>query len=221
MPQANKKPSERWASFSGEQKFGLVVFSITGTVGLVLSVLFLLQQIRAPFQLDYDGEVFLSSAERELQEVEKQKTADTDTDGISDYDELNVYRTSAYLADSDGDGFSDGQEINSGNDPNCPAGQSCGRGQDAGVNSAVRASDLSDKVPFEDAGLAGSVETAGDLKVYLSSLTTEQIREALLQAGVSEETLSGMDDEALRALFDDALKELDSEGAFEGGAETP
>ena len=37
---------------------------------------------------------------------------DTDGDGISDYDEINVHGTNPLLSDSDGDGLSDWQEIN-------------------------------------------------------------------------------------------------------------
>ena len=36
---------------------------------------------------------------------------DTDGDGISDYDEVNIFGTSMYLKDSDGDGITDDQEI--------------------------------------------------------------------------------------------------------------
>ena len=43
--------------------------------------------------------------------------ADTDGDGISDGDEVNVYHTNPLLADTDGDGISDGDEIAAGTDP--------------------------------------------------------------------------------------------------------
>src|SRR3989344_4054423 len=42
---------------------------------------------------------------------EKLKQQDTDNDSLTDYDELNVYRTSPYLADSDSDGYTDKEEI--------------------------------------------------------------------------------------------------------------
>jgi Bacterial TSP3 repeat len=42
---------------------------------------------------------------------------DTDSDGLSDYDELNFYNTNPYNADSDGDGFSDGEEVQNGYNP--------------------------------------------------------------------------------------------------------
>lgn len=44
-------------------------------------------------------------------------TADTDHDGILDYDEIAIYGTNPYNADTDGDGFTDGAEILSGHDP--------------------------------------------------------------------------------------------------------
>jgi sugar lactone lactonase YvrE len=44
--------------------------------------------------------------------------ADTDSDGLSDGVEMNVYHTNALLDDSDGDGMKDGQEITAGMDPN-------------------------------------------------------------------------------------------------------
>lgn len=50
---------------------------------------------------------------------------DSDKDGLSDWDELNVYNTSPYLEDSDSDGFTDKAEIDKGSDPNCPEGKNC------------------------------------------------------------------------------------------------
>ena len=52
-------------------------------------------------------------------------TKDTDNDGLLDVDELNNYKTSPYLEDSDSDGVNDYQEIIAGTDPNCPAGKNC------------------------------------------------------------------------------------------------
>ena len=44
-------------------------------------------------------------------------SADTDADGISDFDEFNLYRTNAEEPDSDNDGVTDGVEIMRGYDP--------------------------------------------------------------------------------------------------------
>jgi len=45
------------------------------------------------------------------------QTADADGDGVSDYDETQVYRTDANNPDTDGDGFSDRDELISGYSP--------------------------------------------------------------------------------------------------------
>ncbi len=46
------------------------------------------------------------------------KTVDTDGDGLSDYDEVNVFHTSPFLADSNSDGINDYDSIKRGIDPN-------------------------------------------------------------------------------------------------------
>lgn len=53
-----------------------------------------------------DGGVGLDEA------IDIDPTLDTDNDGVPDVDEVNVWRTSPTVADSDGDGFDDGVEIN-------------------------------------------------------------------------------------------------------------
>ena len=46
---------------------------------------------------------------------------DTDTDGLTDREEVTVYGTNPYKEDTDGDGFDDGQEIAEGFDPTDPS----------------------------------------------------------------------------------------------------
>lgn len=57
--------------------------------------------------------------ERTGEEVAK----DSDNDGISDFDEINIYTTDPFSADSDQDGFTDGAEILSGFNPLDPASE--------------------------------------------------------------------------------------------------
>lgn len=44
-------------------------------------------------------------------------TKDSDSDGVTDFDEVNLYGTDPFVADTDGDGFNDGIEIELGYDP--------------------------------------------------------------------------------------------------------
>ena len=49
--------------------------------------------------------------------VGKKAFTDSDKDGITDYDEINIYNTDPFAADSDGDGFNDDVEIEAGFNP--------------------------------------------------------------------------------------------------------
>ena len=52
-----------------------------------------------------------------VEEFIKEEQLDSDNDGLSDHDEINVYFTNPELSDTDGDGYSDGEEVESGHDP--------------------------------------------------------------------------------------------------------
>ncbi len=43
--------------------------------------------------------------------------SDSDSDGLNDYQEINIYNTNVNNADTDGDGYTDGDEIKYGYDP--------------------------------------------------------------------------------------------------------
>ncbi|MDX2505040.1 MAG: matrixin family metalloprotease, partial [Gammaproteobacteria bacterium] len=45
---------------------------------------------------------------------------DSDGDGLSNYDEINIYLTNPNMPDSDNDGIDDGAEVSNGSDPNNP-----------------------------------------------------------------------------------------------------
>jgi hypothetical protein len=80
-------------------------------------------------------DMYLSDAvkrvEADVERVEKlivERTSenailDSDKDGISDYDEVNIYTTNPFAADSDADGFIDGLEIMNGFDPLDPSSE--------------------------------------------------------------------------------------------------
>lgn len=115
------------------------------------------------------------------------KQKDTEQDGLSDYDELNIYYTSPYLKDSDSDGISDKKEIEQGTDPNCPEGQNC---------FAVWAEQLAN---------ATSSESNADLFSPGAFSQPERLRQLLVQAGVSAEELAQFSDEELIKIFQEII----------------
>ncbi|MCC2606749.1 imelysin family protein [Planctobacterium marinum] len=66
---------------------------------------------------DSDGDGLTDGDEVNLHNTNA-TVADSDGDGLSDGDEINIYNTDPGNADSDGDGVNDGDEITAGTDPN-------------------------------------------------------------------------------------------------------
>ncbi|MBI1961223.1 MAG: hypothetical protein HY473_02490 [Candidatus Sungbacteria bacterium] len=185
-------------------KIGFGFFAVTS---LFFGVVSINQKIRiAGVDAQNQGNESSSGAFDEA----RMRVLDTDEDGIDDWSELNVHKTSPYLADSDSDGVSDALEIKQGADPTCPEGRVCGsdiigtleqiqqdiaREERAGEGSP-QAADFS---PESQAALetleAGTIPTA------------EQIRSLLRDSGVPEEELSGTSDQDLIQLFQEVAEE--------------
>lgn len=148
------------------------------------------------------------------------RAKDTDADGLNDWDELNLYKTSPYLADTDSDGFADKQEIESNNDPNCPQGKQCASST-AAPTSTVAPSD------FQNPELSALLNAADGLNETVTptaqpstsgALTAEQkdallkavgaspnaatLRSVLLQAGMDKATLDRLSDADILATFE-------------------
>ena len=139
---------------------------------------------------------------------EELKTKDTDSDGLSDYDELNVYGTSPYLKDSDGDSYSDKIEIDSNNDPNCPKGTECRTGQTVPAGSSPQFNELT---PPAQGG-----ETSAP-PPDLSKMTPQELRTLLLATGqVTEDQLKLIDDATLMQMYQETLKEQEQQVQQQG-----
>ncbi len=144
------------------------------------------------------------------------KSRDTDNDSLNDWDELNLYKTSPYLADSDSDSFSDKEEIDSGNDPNCPKGQNCFLGSDIEQSS----NDLSSESLLGNSLLSISntatlgVSPTDTAAPSTGTLSTEEknairqslgdkindaktIRQVLGQLGMDKKTLDALSDQQI------------------------
>lgn len=159
---------------------------------------------------------YLTPSEREAKEEAELRLRDTDADGLSDYDEQKLYRTSAYLKDSDSDGIDDRTEVLAGGNPNCPVGKDCGGLADAQAQGGPLIATPEPPVPPASLTAPAQQEPQSpeELKAYFASLSINEIRSALLTAGLPSDLLAGLKDDELRALFDKTVEESIASGQF-------
>lgn len=205
-----------------------------GVIGLIILAVFvvlgwgfnLIHSIQSPIQgniaVSPDQENSGSSCEDgNCSGDEDLKNKDTDGDGLSDWEELNVYDTSPYLEDTDGDGIPDGKEVEMGSDPNCPPGQDCDNSPPL-TNEDAEEGDFSDgfRNPTSTATTSNSFqENMPDLNLEATSSQKnremesilkgegdpETLREVLLQAGMDKRMLDQISDEQLMESYKETI----------------
>lgn len=198
---------------SREQKAGLFFVIVCGFGTLLLGGQFIWANMAKPFTVSYTGPRLITGEEQETAQMAEQKRSDTDSDQVSDYDELYIYHSSPYLADSDSDGLKDGDEIEAGGDPNCATGDRC----DSLVENSNGVIPNNASGTFAEdsaAALQDSVKIQQALAT-LQNLSTEEVRAILLEAGANEEQLSALSDDEVRELYNQLLMDLASSGTLE------
>ena len=147
------------------------------------------------------------TAEQLAQQDEALKSADTDKDGLNDYDELNLYNTSPFLEDSDSDGVLDKVEIERGQDPNCPIGKDC---SGSILVNPVATPTGSDAISI-DTAIGSSI--GGDSSGSSSSTTVAMpsdaasLRQILLESGMDKTMLDQFSDQELLDAYQEAIKQ--------------
>jgi len=199
---------------SKSQKIAVVVLAFFG----ILVVIFWAAQFQSNLKnslkrdagssnLDINNEIVANEANKNNEAL---KNKDTDGDGLSDWEELNIYKTSPYLEDSYSDGYSDKQEIDTGNNPNCPMGQTC-----ASTSADSNNSNSGDAFfDTDDAGLSnnsGNVNTGNNASSNAAALNIDAatLRAELEKAGVEKSVLDSTSDDELLKIYQDALIEQD------------
>jgi hypothetical protein len=214
------KEPRKFSAFTREQKVGFVLLIAIGIFGVVFGVRSFPANLSRPFEIQlasYTGPEFLTETQKESREIERQKTSDTDADGLVDYDELYVFKTSPYLEDSDSDGFDDKTEVYSGNDPNCPSDKDCGRTLVQSSEAATPVMDTSNFLqgvlnvdPSRFEGV--SLDTPEDIKNFFASMGVEEVKGMLRAQGVPQETIDQISDEDLMELFGAAIEQAAADG---------
>jgi hypothetical protein len=214
--------------FDKRHKTALVVLACAIILIIILWILQLNKSITNPLY----GGLSLKDLQQSTTQVDQTsatdaalKAKDTDGDGLSDYDEINIYHTNPYLADSDGDGINDGQEIKNGTDPNCPTGQQCTNTTSSssspssfsnqnlenalnqpGISSTTQLSTITETTTATDnTGLTAEEKSA--LKTILgSSNDPATFRNFLLQNGADKTYVDSLSDQDLQNAINEILK---------------
>ncbi|MFA5000395.1 MAG: hypothetical protein WC545_03480 [Patescibacteria group bacterium] len=135
---------------------------------------------------------------------------DTDSDGLSDYDEIYVHKTSPYLEDTDSDGLSDYEEIKAGTDPTCPQGKNCLVPETTGELTGGTVSGLNAVIVDPLLGTAGSglYGTNEEIlqNVLAGNIDAATLRALLLQSGAVAEDLDKISDEDLMRSYQETLE---------------
>lgn len=215
--------TQKGKTLTREQQIASVLLVFLGLGGVVLGSLSFGAMIRRPFEIQLakyakSGE-YLSVSQKEEKAKEEQKTKDTDGDGLSDYDELYIYKTSPYIKDTDSDGTDDKTEVFAGNNPNCPEGKSCSgvTGDAAGANTAAtNLLGVISNSPIASSLSKYNFQSKDDIDKFVKSITVDQIRQALTQAGVPADQLDSITDEQLKQLFSQTLGEASASGELTG-----
>lgn len=225
-----------WDSLSSHQKLSLGVFIVIGLSTIILGFFRLNKAIALPFKRNTTF-TFKTADQLEKERTQKLRTQDTDGDGLTDYDELYVFRTSPFLEDSDSDGINDGAEVAAETDPNCPKGRTCRQAkifassqQGTGTASTEGGTTSGSNPATGQAGTpTGGTSSEAEAKVMavieetfgpVSTLTPKKIKEGLEtmsptdlriflgKLGVPAQALQKADDATLRKLVEDTLSEI-------------
>ena len=175
-------------SLTAEQKTGFVLLLIFAALGLSLGFLQIRNTMLAPFALNSN---IPASVKDQINDVDGLRYRDTDSDGLSDYDETYTYDTSPYLFDTYGYGKSDRMVVEGGL-ARCPnAGKNC---TDAGTSLGATT------VTETPAGIGAPPP---DFSKIIGD--PSEIRRLLAESGMQREILDKLSDQELLSMVAEVM----------------
>ncbi|MDD4333298.1 MAG: hypothetical protein PHT51_04260 [Patescibacteria group bacterium] len=211
----NEENNEGKSKIGRNQKIAVTVLAIFAVFTIGLWAMQLKNSINKPFastNSNQENTVATTTCTGEdcPEYQAKLKTQDTDSDSLTDWDELNVYNTSPYLADSDSDGYSDYDEIKNNKDPNCPAGQTCAGAETnfQTTASSTKNSGLTTSTSTSQLNLStDNIDNNTLQNVLGGQVDAASLRVLLKQAGMDENVLNQISDEELIQSYNETLKQ--------------
>lgn len=191
-----------WRSLEKAQKITLVALAAFVLFLLIFWSVQFKKGLVDPFTYKGDGAKGVATT---VDSDETLKQKDTDGDSLSDWDELNIYKTSPYLEDTDSDTVNDSDEIKRGSDPNCPEGKTCLQPDNvAGPNETSSSS--SNPLPNLDlSSLQASSSNEYMTKLLAGELDANSLRQVMIEAGFDKQILDNMNDEDLMMVYRESL----------------
>lgn len=191
--------------FSRNKKLALFSLAIVAVVAVGVGFYQIYIGIYEPFKTEGEFEsLSASTIEERVQSINSLlslQTSDSDSDGISDYDELYTYKTSAYLKDTDSDGIDDIIELKQGSDPTCHKDKGCGET----IPSSPPVPQVLPEFPLylEESGELPSLPLTPGLSETM--ITPSDLRLLLEQSGFPKEQLNSLSDEELMETWKSAF----------------
>ena len=205
----------KWNNLTKEQKISVCILAVCGFLALGFSAWKVKARITDPFlvpksELTRIKEVIGSTPQEDEARL---KRIDTDGDSLSDWDEINLYKTNPNLKDSCGDGITDNVRVVTGKNLQCAQ-------TTIGIESMPQNSTNDSFQDFLNQSLgtgAGGI-TTGTGQAISTQLETqsdtsqeqllprdpEVIRE-VLKGKVDQAKLDALSDEQLLELYDEAI----------------
>lgn len=212
---------------SSHQKLSLGVLAFIGITTVVFGMFQMSKAISKPFERKAGGFQLKSAEQVEQERIAALKSQDSDKDGLTDYDEMYMFRTSPFLPDSDSDGISDKDEIAQSSDPNCPKGKTCrqARVEETAGAATTDGASTGEQVPpavtTDDAKVLAAMDkmfggsitdmTPEAINARLQELTPEELRKFLLDIGAPADMVNKTDDATLRSVLQETLTQMQEE----------
>lgn len=223
-----------WRKLNKSKRVAFITFVVGAILLFFFSFLNLMDNIASPFrgsltQLEEDKDLL---KDPETESTALAKRTDTDGDGLSDWDEENIYKTSPYLWSTAGDSVPDNVKLALGENPLCKHGEKCDSSQmkfDLGTSTLPYADLVSGTNNVNSTlneYMLGNSTQAKDFQAQASSTGVSLdwknqiprdpavLRKALVDSGkITEDELSKVTDEQLLKMFDEAMTELEQKQA--------
>lgn len=196
----DRQERQSFSSLPRPQKIAVILLSLVACGIIGVWIWQFENRINSPFRLSPEDKILAEEAAKKKAEEETiNRTKDTDNDGLTDYDETNIYGTSPYLEDTDGDNISDFDEVRIGSDPLCAEGSDCS------LFTSDKTDNLGDATEEVSQNPAEKVEDDLLIKALSGDGNAETMRQILLQAGASKEEVDLISDEDLMNMYMEIL----------------